>query len=315
MGGSLLKRLGHWFSAPGDVPLVVEIAADYVAALHHRQGRVEAWAVRALPEGAVRPAPLSENIIDGAAVREALEHVVGAVGDGGRRCVLLVPDLLARVVILEFDQLPERAQEAEALLRWRLSKDLSLDVSRAVLSYQRQAARGGGQQALVAVCLPHRLRPYEECVEALGLHPGWVILSTLAALGWLEANGTAPRLLVKRDHASLGLAITNAPAVHLFRTVPVPKGSGSLDERALFDKICPAVVYFQEQWGQPVSEAVLAGTERPPAWLAARLERELGCAVTECNPAGLDLPPSPVSGATPDLRLAPALGWARGEGH
>ena len=311
--GSPLNRLRRWVSASAEVSLVVEIAGDYVAALRHCPGRVDAWAVRTLAEGAVRPGPLAENITDQAAVREALEHVVGPVADGARRCVLLVPDLLARVAVLEFDHFPERAEEADALLRWRLSKDLPFDVAQAVLAYQAQPGRGRSQEALVTVCLRHLLRPYEECVEALGVHPGWVTLSTLAALGWLGSNGAAPRLLVKRDHASLGLAVVHGGAVRLFRRVPVPKGSGSQNEEAMFDKIYPAVVYFQDQWGQPVGEGVLASPERITGSLGQRLERELGCTVTEVNPAGLDLPPSPVSGSGPDHRLTPALGWARGE--
>ncbi|MFQ5723422.1 MAG: hypothetical protein ACE5G6_02930 [Terriglobia bacterium] len=312
--GSPLNRLRHWVGASAEVSLVVEIAGNYVAALRHRLGRVDAWAVRGLAEGAVRPGPLAENITDRAAVREALEHVVGPVADGARRCVLLVPDLLARVAVLEFDHWPERAEEADALLRWRLSKDLPFDVAQAVLAYQAQPGRGQGREALVAVCLRPLLRQYEECVEALGVHPGWVTLSTLAALGWLGSNGARPQLLVKPDASSLGLAIAHGGAVRLFRTVPAPKGSGwRNNEEALFDKIYPAVVYFQEQWGQPVGQSVLASPERSTGSLGQRLEQELGCAVTEVNPAGLDLPPSPVSGSGPDHRLTPALGWARGE--
>lgn len=310
---SLLARLRRWLGASVEVPLVCEIAADYVAALRHRQGGVEAWAVRALPAGAVCPAPLAENITDGTVVQQALEHVLGSVAGERQRCALLVPDLLARVVVVEFDQLPDSAEEAEALLRWRLSKDLPFDVSQAVLSYQTQSARTAGQEALVAVCLRTLLRQYEECVESLGLQPGWVTLSTLAASGWLRSSDTAPRLLLKRDHTSLGMAVVHGAAVRLFRSVPTPAGSGSLNDEALFEKVYPGVIYFQDQWGQPVSEVVVAGGGGPLPALAQRLEREVGCAVTELNPTASELPPSPASEAAPDHRLTPVLGWVRGE--
>jgi len=305
-----LRRAGGWLSASADVPLVCEIAADYVAAVRHHHGRIEAWAMRSLPPGAVRPASLAENIADRSAVQLALEHAVGAVADGRRRCALLVPDLLARVAVLEFDHLPERAQEAEALLRWRLGKDLPFDVTQAALSFQAQPGRSGGRDALVAVSLRNLVRQYEECVEALGLQPGWVTLSTLAALGGWEAS-PAPRLLVKRDHGSLSVVIAQGEAVRLFRSLPAPAGD-ALEEEALLEKVYPAAVYFQDHWGEPVGEAVLVsvGENRLPS--AQRLQRELGCAVTEFSPEAMELPPSALSGAVSDTRLAPCWGWVRG---
>lgn len=311
MRASLVPRLRRWLNAPAEVPLVVELAGDYVAAVRHRHGRVEAWSVRALPEGAVRPAPLAENLANRGLVERTVAEALSAVGDGGRRCALLVPDLLARVLILEFERLPERVEETEALLRWRLSKDMPFDVGQAVLSYQLQPARTGGREVLVAVSPRSLLRQYEECVEALDLQPGWVGLSTLAALGCLGPDSGTPRLLVKRDQGSLGLAVLHGQAVRLFRSVPLSKGSRSLDEGALFDKIYPAVVHFQDQWGLAVTEAVLVGVSGRS--LGQRLQQEAGCSVREFDLAALGLPASTVSGAAPDRRLAPALGWIRGE--
>ena len=305
-----LRRSGGWLSASAEVPLVCEIAADYVAAVRHHHGRVEAWAMRSLPPEAVRPASLADNIADRAALQQALEHVLGTVADGRRRCALLVPDLLARVAMLEFDHLPDRAAEAEALLRWRLGKDLPFDVNEAVLAFQPQAGRAGGRDALVAVGLRNLLRQYEECLEALGLQPGWVTLSTLAALGGWETS-SAPRLLVKRDHGSVSVVIVEDEAVRLFRSLPVPPGD-AFDEEALLEKVYPAAVYFQDHWGRPVSEAVLVsvGENRLPS--AHRLQRELGCAVTEFSAGSIELPPSALSGAIADTRLAPCWGWVRG---
>lgn len=130
-----LARFRYWLHAPPELPLVCEVAADYVAAVRQRRGRIEAWATRPLPAGAVQPGPLTHNIAQPDVVRAALEEVLGEVGNAQRRCVLIVPDLMARVVLLQLDQLPQRPQEAEPLLRWRLGKDISFDLDQAVLSY------------------------------------------------------------------------------------------------------------------------------------------------------------------------------------
>lgn len=306
-------RLRHWLRSPVEVPLVCEIAADYVAAVRHHQGRIHSWAVRALPEGAVRPAPLGDNVAEAAAVHEALQQVVRLVADGHRRCALLVPDLLARVTVLEFDRLPENTAAAEALLRWRLGKDLPFDVRQAVLSYHAQPGRGSTHEAVVAVCLRSLLRQYEECVERLGLQPGWVTLSTLAALGCVEPSSAGARLLVKRDHGSLSLAVVHGRAIRLFRSLPAAAGGHALNEAGWFEKVYPAVVYFQDQWAEPLCEVVLAGASRRQGALAEKLEREAGCPVREFSLAALKLPPSAASGADADHRLVSSLGWAQGE--
>jgi type IV pilus assembly protein PilM len=299
-----------WFQTARDIRLVCEIASDYVAAARFQQQTVEAWAVQALPAGAVRPAPMADNVADQPAVQQALQQVVGAVGEGERACVLLVPDLLARVALLEFDQWPGRAEDAEGLLRWRLKKDLPFDVSQAALAYQVQPGRSAPHEVLAVTALRSLVQQYEACVEALGLQPGWVMPSTLAALGCVDGGGGA-RLLVKRDQNSLSLAIGHGDNVRLFRCLPL-SASGGLGSDPLFEKVYPAVVFFQDQWEQPLSEVVLLGLEESEKALAYRFEQEASCSARSLSPEILRLPPDATSGRVPDHRIAPSLGWALG---
>ena len=309
----LRDGLRRWLDPPVEVELVCEIAADYVSALRHQRGRVESWAIRPLPAGVVRPQPLADNILRASAVQEALQHVLGSVANGRQQCVLLVPDLLARIVLLEFEQLPARTEEMEALLRWRLKKDLPFDVQQGVLSYRVQAARENKREVIVAVCLRGLVRQYEECLERLGLQPGWVGLSTLAALGCLEGGSGAPRLLAKRDSTSLSLALIQGSDLRLFRSLPTTAESSEQSDKTLFEKLYPVLVYFADQSRQPVCEVVLAGPSGKQGGLTRQVEKEVGCRVTEISLRAFDVPLSPASGAPPDYRLVPALGWARGE--
>jgi type IV pilus assembly protein PilM len=300
-----------WFQTSREVRLVCEIASDYVAAAYFRQRTVEAWAVRPLPAGAVRPAPMADNIPDSAVVQQALQQVVGAVGAGERSCVLLVPDLLGRSALLDFDQWPARPEEAEGLLRWRLKKDLPFDVNQAALAYQLQPGRSTPHEVLVVAALRSLVRQYEACAEALGLHPGCVTPSTLAALGCLDGSGGA-RLVVKRDPASLSVAILHANNVRLFRCSPLGAGA-ELESDALFERVYPAVVFFQDQWEQPLHEVVLVGLEISRDALARRFEQEAGCTARNLAPSEFSMPSDAGSGQPPDHRIAPSLGWVMGE--
>lgn len=310
---SFLEPVRRWLQKPVDVGLVCEITAGYVVAARGSQGKVDAWALETLPEGVVRPAPLAENVADTEVLDQALGRAVSQVADGQRRCVLLVPDLLARTTVLEFDEMPERETQADELLRWRLKKELPFDVAQAALSYHAQSGPGAAREVLVTACLRELLRQYEAAAERQGLEPGWVTLSTLAALGCLEPEVQEARLLVKRDAGSLSLAVTHGGEVRFFRSLPLAAGTQAVDDQTLFDKIYPAAVYFQDQWKQTLSQILFVGGGPAPEGLVRRLEQETGAAVVELNLVGMDLPAASPAGLPADHRLVPSLGWVRGE--
>ena len=309
--GGIGNRLRRWWEAAGEAALVCEIAADYVSALRCGERGVEAWAVESLPEGSVQPGSLSENIPNVNAVADVLGRVVRAVGNGRHHCALLVPDLVARVALLEFESLPDKPEEADALVRFRLGRDLPFDLKQATLSFQRQPGRGSTQEVVAVVAVRSLLRPYEECVERLGLKPGWVTLSTLAAADYVD-NGS-PQLLVKRDLGSLGLVIAHEGRTRFFRSLPLSPAERPGVVEPLFEKIYPALVYFQDQWNQAVTEAVWAGPGGDGAALAELLERETGCKLSHLNLNAQSLPRAAAGDAAADRRLLPALGWARKE--
>lgn len=306
-----MSGLRRWWDAAGEAALVCEIAADYVSALRCGERGVAAWAVESLPDGAVQPGTLSENIADATPVAEALGRALRAVGNGRRHCALLVPDLVARVAMLEFENLPDNPQEADALVRWRLGRDLPFDLKQAAVSFERQPGRGSAHEVLAVVAVRSLLHSYEACVEKLGLKPGWVTLSSLAAADYV--GNSSPRLLVKRDHGSLGLAIAHEGRTRFFRSLPMPPAERPGFVEPLFEKIFPALVYFQDQWNQSVGEAIWVGPGGDGAALGELLERETGCKLSHLNLASESLPRAATGDAAPDRRLLPALGWARKE--
>ncbi|MGH9788216.1 MAG: hypothetical protein ACRD4U_05885 [Candidatus Acidiferrales bacterium] len=306
-----MSGLRRWWEAAGEAALVCEIAADYVSALRCGERGIEAWSVESLPDGAVQPGSLSENVPNVNTVADVLGRVVRSVGNGRRHCALLVPDLVARVALLEFESLPDKLVEADALVRWRLGRDLPFDLKQAAVSFERQPGRGAAHEVVAVVAVRSLLRSYEECVERLGLQPGWVTLSTLAAADYV-GNGR-PQLLVKRDPGALGLVITHEGRTRFFRSLPLPPAERPGFVEPLFEKIYPALVYFQDQWNQSVGEAIWVGPGGDGAALAELLERETGCKLTHLSLSAEALPRAAAGGAAADRRLLPALGWARKE--
>ncbi len=309
--GGWLSYWRRWVRAGAQAELVCEIAADGVVAVRAARTRqaIEACSAASLPENTVRPGPLAENIHDTRTLEQVLATVLSEVAARQKRVAVILPDLVGRVWLLALESLPPKPPEVLALLRWRLRKEAAFDLEQAVVDYQVYPAEVG-KRVLVVAALRSVLRQYEERFEALGFAPGWVTLSSLATLGWFEPAEPASCLLVRRDRGSLGLAIVRNNAVHFFRSVPVTPGDGSA--AALFEHIYPSLVYFQDHWGEPVTQALLVGIGEEQAELAALLHREAGCLARELK---VDAWLSNLRSGLPESerarRLAAPLGYLR----
>jgi type IV pilus assembly protein PilM len=148
------------------------------------------------------------------AVRKALEQV----SVRGHDVTLVVPDAAARVLLLDFDELPAKAAEALPVVRFRLKKLLPFDAEDAAVSYQVMASAKGMVQVM-AVAMPREvLAEYESVVREAGFEPGAVLPSTLAALAGL-GEGERPMLVVNASREGVTTAIVKGGLLLLHRTV------------------------------------------------------------------------------------------------
>jgi type IV pilus assembly protein PilM len=216
--------------------LAVEVRAEGVVAARAEDAaaRLCAMARADISEGAVMPGLRVGNIVDKAAVvaavRKALDAVAGRHaerGGGGRLrdVTVVVPDSAARVLFLDFDQLPSKASEALPVVRFRLKKLLPFDADDAVVSYQVMVSEKG-MLKLLAVAMPKALlEEYEGVVLAAGYLPGAVLPSTLAALGGLDEIESAS-LVVNAGLGAVTTAIVQAGRLLLHRSVDMSGNSG-----------------------------------------------------------------------------------------
>lgn len=204
--------------------LAIEIRPEGVVVARAEDAAAQLTAVaRAdVVEGALVPSLKAGNIVEKSevvtAARKALDAVAERSGGRLRDVTVIVPDSAARVLFLDFDQLPSKLAEALPVVRFRLKKLLPFDADEAVVSYQTMPSEKGTVRLLVLAMPKAVLQEYEGIALAAGYLPGAVLPSTLAALGGLEETD-GPSLVVNASRSAVTTAIVRAGALLLHRSL------------------------------------------------------------------------------------------------
>jgi type IV pilus assembly protein PilM len=215
-------------------------------------------------------------------VKDAVGAVLEAIGAQARDVIAIVPDAACRVALLDFDTLPERKEEANAVVRFRLKKALPFDAEKAAISYHVVRDKNG-VRVIAAVMLDAVLNDYESLFRELGCNPGVVLPSTISALALIDAS--EPTLALKVDPLSSSLAIVQQDQLLLFRTLE-HGGKDTLTAEQLADDIYPSVVYFADNFKLNVQRLVIAGLPDFDQ-IAPSLEQHTGLPIQEMVPLGV----------------------------
>ena len=236
--------------------LACELTPETVIAARAQNSRaVDMLSSRKLPGGALVPGLAAGNVTDAGAVRQAVSEALATVGGHGRDVITILPDAAVRVVLLEFDSLPDKRQDADPVVRFRLKKSLPFDVEEAALSYD--ARRVDGNIVAVAAVTPKPvLEEYESVIRDAGYTPGVVVPSMLAALGRVQS--AEPTLVLKVDALTTSVAIVRGDDLLLYRTLENHRGA-AVPATDLADDIYPSLVFFQDTYGGNVARILLAG--------------------------------------------------------
>ncbi len=282
--------------------LACEIAPDRViAARAADSGQVlELCSTSELAPGCVMPDLTENNLRERRSVVSALCEALENVGGRSHDVVAVLPDAAVRVVLLDFETLPDNRQEAESVVRFRLRKSLPFDVDKAKVSYQAQSS-AAGMRVVAAVALNSVVEDYEAAFIEAGFSPGVVLPSMLAALGGAPAERAT--LVVKVDALTTSIAILDNQQLLLFRTLENTRGVAISGEQ-LAEDVYPSVVFFQDTYSTNIAQIFVAGIS-DIAGASPALHSQTGAEVRELVKAsqlGLG------GGSIPKWRMAGVVG-------
>jgi type IV pilus assembly protein PilM len=238
--------------------LACEITAEGVIAARAGEGgkTVEAVAAKKLPEGALTPGLTQANVTTREALvitlRDSLAAVAGRSGD----LCLVIPDAATRILLLDFDTLPDKPQEADAVVRFRLKKSLPFEVDQSSVSFDRQGT--SHPVRVVAAVTPRAiLEEYESLVREAGYNPGTVLPSMIAALGAVDAS--RPTMVIKVERGTTTFAIVDQNQLLLYRSLE--NGGAAVTGEALVDDVNTSLVYFEDRYAVGVDRVLVVGVD------------------------------------------------------
>lgn len=201
--------------------LALEVEPGFVAGARlDASGRgVQRAGFRALAPGALMPSLHKPNVTDGAAIRAAIAEVANLVGNPGGTVGLLIPDVAARVALLQFETLPNDRREAESLVRWRLREFLPFAPDEARLSYQVLVNEPGAVEILGVAVRASVLAEYEAALGGINGGPGLVLPVSVALLPLIPEDDFG-QLLLHLCPGALTAVVLRLNRVLYWRTRP-----------------------------------------------------------------------------------------------
>jgi type IV pilus assembly protein PilM len=274
------------FVAAAPVSVAVEIAKHRVSAASFvsRDGGliVAAHAVEALPDGAVAPSLNASNIANLGIVTEALRRAFDRMGVRPKRVALAIPDNVAKVSILRFEKVPDRAKDLDELVRWQMRKAAPFRPEDAQLTFVPGAhTPDGGREFVVLMARRDIIQEYEAVCAAAGAQAGIVDLSTFNVINAVLAGPNKPAddwLLVHVTPEDATVAILRAADLVFFRNRTADV------EGSLADLVHQTAMYYEDRLsGRGFGRVLIAGGgsqgDRDDDSLRRALEQRLGTRV------------------------------------
>jgi type IV pilus assembly protein PilM len=258
-----------------------EIMLDRVIAARasDRVPRLEMFTSRQLPPGTLAPGLSGPNILNAEALRSAISSALGPVSGNLRDLIVIIPDAAIRVLLLDFETLPSKPEEIEAVIRFRLKKSLPFDVDGAAVSYEVKRA-SDGVRVVAAVSPRPIIEEYESAFRHVGYMPGVLLPSSLAALGTVD--GERPSLLLKVDPSNIIIAAAEKQELRLVRSLDNPHGT-DVSAEELAESVLPSIVFFEDTFAAHVEQIYVGGAARLEE-VGPLLHEHTGAQVRELSP-------------------------------
>ncbi len=270
---------GASHSAKFVLPTVaLELQPEFIAGarLDGSASQVRSICVRELQPGLLSAQANRANLADSATVRRAVNQVAESVGNGGGRLGLLLPDASVRVALLEFETLPERRQEAEALVRWRMREVMPVEPEHVRACYEVLSRGKTAVEVLAVAASAAVLAEYESLLEGIDGGAALILPATLALLPLLDGGGRSGQLLIHLCGGSVTTVVVSNDRPRFWRSRVLSEGTPEAQRAEVAREAGRVLATCRDHMMLDLADIWLCARPLPSAELAGEIARELG---------------------------------------
>jgi len=245
-----------------------------------------------VPEGVVSEVYTSPNILDTIRLNAVLQECMDGAPSGIRRAGLSLSDSVFRVQMVEFDELPDKPQDQQRLIHWRLEKGAAFDIADTVLRYQVLRWQDKGCTVLSCVAKRAVIAQYESLLIEQGLEPWAMGPSSFYAFNFYSsrlAKKSSVSALTHVSRDSFATIIMEPGGVRFYRYKDVKRGSAEDIRDRLVREIDDSLHFYahMDRFQQSeVRDIYLTGESDLSADLAEALRTVTSLNVEVLSPAG-----------------------------
>jgi type IV pilus assembly protein PilM len=241
-----------------------------------------------LPPSTLNVSPSSSNLSNAEPFRAALDRLVHLSPGKHPTAALVIPDFASRMAVLDFDELPDDAQQRASLIRFRLRKSVPFAIDEAQFSYTVQQ-RADSRAEVLAVAIDRTvLHDYEGVFVNAGFRVGLVTPSSLACLPLCQPTSDERplTLLLKLSGSILTVMLIDGDAIRLVRCVDFSDPNHGADQAPAtlrgfspVDESMPVLsqtlAYAEDELGRSVKRLLLSGFGEHAAEICVLAEQEM----------------------------------------
>lgn len=267
-----------------------------------------------LSKGLIKPFFAKGNIDNREALKSEIQKIIPdgcMTGD----IALSIPDHIAKISSLKFDNLPDSRQEIEQLILWRMKKTLPLSPDAIKVDFISYKTSDGAFDVTASLASRTILREYEDILKELGLRPRLVDIASINALRVFEAAIPKSSLFVELSGSSLGMATIDEGRLGFFRSKDIEGSPDNITlDKARSEKVTREVAstlaYFQATFPEKEISTIcfhstIPGSEEIISDLEAGFEGKIiNLSISDC------ISKKQTEQTNIDEHLAPAIGGA-----
>ena len=237
------------------------------------------------PAGSLRLSLREPNVIDRPFMVGQLRELYARLLINEKQVSLSLPDAAGRVMLLDLETRLKSKEEGADLIRWKLKKNLPIDISEIHLDYQILRERESGElSALVALVSRSVIAQYEEILSEVGLEPIRIDFTTFNLVRlFLRMVGQENTAVVLWYKGVISILIFHDGIIEFFRAKEIFEGS--FETNRIFRELNSSfLVYKDKVSGQKLQRVLFYS----PPWDREALQTLL-TDVTGVTPHQIDL--------------------------